>query len=101
VNLRVSGIGPIRRPDIKRVGSSAPGSPIASREADDPVRQVCFDAAEGYVDTRLYQRSTLEPGVRIDGPAIIEEFGSTVPLHPGFTARIDEYLNIIVTRSQA
>jgi N-methylhydantoinase A len=21
-----------------------------------------------------------------------------VPLHPGFTARIDEYLNIIVTR---
>ena len=37
----------------------------------------------------------------VDGPAIIEEFGSTVPLHPGFTARVDEYLNIIVTRSEA
>src|SRR3954447_3786265 len=34
VNLRVSGIGPIRRPEIKRVGSSAPGSPIGRREAD-------------------------------------------------------------------
>ena len=42
---------------------------------------------------------TWRPATVVDGPAIIEEFGSTVPLHPGFTARIDEYLNIIVTRS--
>ncbi len=31
---------------------------------------------------------------------IIEEFGSTVPVHPGFTARVDDYANIIVTRSE-
>ncbi len=43
-------------------------------------------------------RPDLAPGTVVTGPAIIEEFGSTVPLHPGFTARIDEYLNIIVTR---
>jgi hypothetical protein len=24
-----------------------------------------------------------------------------VPLHPGFTARIDDYRNVIVTRSEA
>ncbi|MGY2702505.1 hydantoinase/oxoprolinase family protein [Nocardioides sp. HB32] len=99
VNLRVSGIGPIRRPEIKRVGSSAPGSPIGSREADDPVRQVCFDAGQGYVDTPVLWRPDLAPGSIVEGPAIVEEFGSTVPLHPGLTARIDEYLNIIVTRS--
>jgi N-methylhydantoinase A len=46
-------------------------------------------------------RPDLAPGTVVVGPAIIEEFGSTVPLHPGFTARIDEYLNIIVTRSDA
>ena len=34
------------------------------------------------------------------GPAIIEEFGSTVPLHPGFTARIDDFRNLIVTRTR-
>ncbi len=44
---------------------------------------------------------TSRPGTVVAGPAIIEEFGSTVPLHPGFTARVDEYLNIIVTRSDA
>ena len=28
---------------------------------------------------------------------IVEEFGSTVPIHPGFEVRVDEYLNLIVT----
>ena len=35
------------------------------------------------------------------GPVIIEEFGSTVPVHPGFQVRVDEYLNLIVTRQDA
>ena len=38
------------------------------------------------------------PDHTVTGPAIIEEFGSTVPVHPGFTARIDDHLNIVVTR---
>jgi N-methylhydantoinase A len=29
---------------------------------------------------------------------VIEEFGSTVPLHPGFTAEVDELANLVVTR---
>lgn len=96
VNLRVSGIGPIRRPEIARLDLVAdPAVTEASR------RPVCFDAADGFVDTPVYRRSDLLPGSRVDGPAIVEEFGSTSPLHPGFTARIDEYLNIIVTRKAA
>ena len=62
-------------------------------------RQVCFDPAEGYVDTPVLWRPDLAVGTTITGPAIIEEFGSTVPLHPGFVARIDDRLNIIVTKS--
>ena len=99
VNLRVSGIGPIQRPVIQRhpvVEGAAPSvvEPVETR------RPVCFEPADGYVDTPVLWRADLAPGTRITGPAIIEEFGSTVPLHPGFDARIDEYLNIIVTRSQ-
>jgi len=93
VNLRVSGIGPIRRPEIQRhpsVGS------ISVTEVGE--RPVCFVAEVGYVDTPVRWRPNLSPGTVVTGPAIIEEFGSTVPLHPGFTARIDDYLNIIVTR---
>jgi N-methylhydantoinase A len=118
VNLRVSGIGPIQRPEIKRhdgggfearsARTSTTGSADGGFEAQAPgrlhtstttTRQVCFDASEGYVESPVLWRADLAPGTAVAGPAIIEEFGSTVPLHPGFTARIDEYLNIIVTRS--
>jgi N-methylhydantoinase A len=29
---------------------------------------------------------------------VIEEFGSTVPIHPGFVGRVDEFRNLVVTR---
>jgi N-methylhydantoinase A len=94
VNLRVSGVGPIRRPEIKMHPVAAePGVPEPRSQ-----RPVCFEASDGYVDTPVHWRPDLAPGQSIQGPAIIEEFGSTVPLHPGFSARIDDYLNIIVTR---
>ncbi len=35
----------------------------------------------------------------VHGPAVLEEFSSTVPLHPGFTARVDAYGNLLITRS--
>ncbi len=95
VNLRVSGIGPIQRPEIKKLRKRKKVLVPKGR------REVCFDAEEGYVDTPVYWRADLPPGSTIDGPAIIEEFGSTVPLHPGFHARIDNFRNIIVTRSDA
>ena len=74
---------------------------MASRQADDPAtRQVCFDAADGYVETPVLWRTDLAAGAHLAGPVIIEEFGSTVPVHPGFEVRVDEYLNIIVTRHE-
>jgi N-methylhydantoinase A len=118
VNLRVSGIGPITRPEIKRVSSGgfeaqAPGRlRTSTTESEDSVvelrgapatslettRPVCFDAETGYVDTPVVPRTDLGPGASITGPVIVEEFGSTVPIHPGFEVRVDEYLNLIVTR---
>jgi N-methylhydantoinase A len=96
VNLRVSGIGPIRRPEIQRIPVVDEGALRPSRNPG--TRPVCFDADEGYVVTPLLQRSDLAPGSVVVGPVIIEEFGSTVPVHPGFRVRVDEFLNLIVTR---
>ena len=36
--------------------------------------------------TGVYWRPDLAPATCVAGPAVVEEFGSTVPLHPGFTA---------------
>jgi N-methylhydantoinase A len=96
VNLRVSGIGPIQRPEIKRAGGPGGARTSTSGQATRPV---CFDASDGYVDTPVVWRPDLAPGVRVDGPVIVEEFGSTVPIHPGFSATVDAYLNLIVTRT--
>lgn len=96
VNLRVSGIGPIQRPDI------ASHEVTADVSTPDPAsrRPVCFDPALGFVQTPVFWRPDLACGIEISGPAVIEEFGSTVPLHPGFTARVDAHRNIIVTREE-
>ncbi|WP_457206215.1 hydantoinase/oxoprolinase family protein [Nocardioides sp. P5_C9_2] len=93
VNLRVSGIGPITRPEIRRSDGAGPSEPRSPRS-----RAVCFETSDGYVDTPVLWRPDLPPGHTVPGPVIIEEFGSTVPVHPGFTARVDDFLNIIVTR---
>ena len=95
VNLRVSGIGPIRRPEI--VAAAADGS-AGSGTTPRSRRSVCFDAAQGYVDTPVHWRPDLRPGATVLGPAILEEFGSTIPLHPGFVARVDAYRNVVVAK---
>jgi N-methylhydantoinase A len=93
VNLRVSGIGPIHRPELRELPS---GDGDAER-ARTGTRPVCFDAKHGYVDTAVYWRPDLAPGDEVVGPAIVEEYGSTVPLHPGFRARVDAHGNLVVT----
>jgi N-methylhydantoinase A len=95
VNLRVSGIGPIRRPEIRRHDPGDPEPVVAA-----PRRPVCFDPAEGYLSTPVVQRSALAVGTLLRGPAVVEEYGATVPLHPGFAARVDPWLNLVVTREE-
>jgi len=97
VNLRVTGIGPITRPTLRPI-SSADGAPPVEDRGPQSRRPVCFDAADGYVDTGVWWRPDLHAGDEIQGPAIIEEFGSTVPVHPGFRVRVDSLGNLVITR---
>ena len=91
VNLRVSGIGPIRRPDLVELPPAEGGTDRAVTGS----RRVFFD---DWVDTPTYDRTRLAPGDVVAGPAIIEEFGSTVPVHPGFAATVDPHGNLLLTR---
>lgn len=93
VNLRVTGVGPIRRPSIP-LRPDGPTDAAASRTG---TRQVVFDGDP--VATSIHDRSRLAPGTVIDGPAVVEEFGSTVPIHPGFRAEVDARGNLMIRRS--
>jgi len=95
VNLRVTGIGPIRRPTL------APAPTSTSTPASAGSRPACFDPGRGFVDTAIYGRGDLGPGDVVEGPAVVEEYGATVPLAPGFRAEVDRFGNLIVTRQEA
>jgi N-methylhydantoinase A len=94
VNLRVSGIGPIRRPDLMQPPARDGGTDRAVTGS----RRVFFD---DWVDTPTYNRPDLAPGDVVTGPAIVEEFGSTVPVHPGFAVTVDAYGNLLLTKEPA
>ncbi|HEX4471165.1 MAG TPA: hydantoinase/oxoprolinase family protein [Nocardioides sp.] len=105
VNLRVSGIGPITRPERGRLAPASPGGATGARgEASllaSPVRPVCFEAEQGYVDTPVVWRPDLSPGTTLVGPVVIEEYGSTVPVHPGFQASVDDFGNLLVVSTRS
>jgi N-methylhydantoinase A len=91
VNLRVTGIGPLARPMIRpRTQSTA--------EVNIPTyREVQF--AEGSLTTAVYARDALSSGTCLEGPAIVEEFGSTTVVLPRQRARVDAFGNLILQRS--
>ncbi|QNN52585.1 hydantoinase/oxoprolinase family protein [Nocardioides mesophilus] len=92
VNLRVTGVGPIRKPEPQ---PAQPGQ--GAEKALTGRRPVFF---EEWRDTPVYDRAALGAGDVVVGPAVLEEFSSTVPLHPGFTARVDPHGNLVVTRTE-
>ncbi|GLZ03598.1 methylhydantoinase [Actinomadura sp. NBRC 104412] len=89
VNFRVSGIGPIARPRLQERPRGDGGPSLTG------TRPVHF--GEGWTDTPVHDRARLGPGDVVEGPAVIQEFGSTLPLHPGFRAETDPYGNLVVT----
>jgi N-methylhydantoinase A len=58
---------------------------------------VNFGRRAGFAQASLYWRPDLAAGDVVTGPAVIEEYGATVPLHPGFTATVDRFGNLRVT----
>jgi N-methylhydantoinase A len=95
VNLRIQAIGVVHRPRFAptgKVGGTGRLGPVGQRP-------VYFDGI-GYVEIPVYRRADLAGGTSLDGPAIVEEFGSTTVLFPQWSSRVDEYANLIMTRSR-
>jgi len=94
VNLRVAGIGPLQRPALQRPTRNQSGG---TQRAVDATRHVRFE--DGGLETPIYARGRLQPGDCLNGPAIVEEFGSTTVVFPSQTARVDEFGNLLLERS--
>jgi N-methylhydantoinase A len=91
VNLRVTGVGPIPRPPIDEIAVGDGSVARATLEG----RQAHFD---GWLATLVVDRERLGAGDVVQGPAVVQEFGSTVPIPPGFRGTVDRFGNLLLTR---
>ncbi|GAA5236761.1 hydantoinase/oxoprolinase family protein [Verticiella sediminum] len=58
-------------------------------------RDVYFDGY-GFTKAKVYDRYALKPGVRIVGPAVVEERESSCSLGPDCTFTVDRFFNLVV-----
>ncbi len=84
VNFCVSGFGVIERPMLPEL-AARPGVTPARKGA----RKVFFDGK--WQETPIFDRAALPAGFRLDGPAVIEEFGSTTVVWPGQWLEVDPH----------
>ncbi len=91
VNLRVRMVGGVSKPSLKK-GRSKGESPASALVGQERVvyrgESIPFD---------LYLRERLCPGNRLEGPAILVEYSSTLFLPPDFTCDVDLYGNLILS----
>ena len=59
-------------------------------------RPVWLAETGDFADCPIYAREELRPGNRFAGPAIVEQMDATTLVPPGWSARVDSYLNLIL-----
>jgi N-methylhydantoinase A len=94
VNLRLTAMGNIAKPRLRELGRSG-GTAVSAQKG---TRAVYFTETAGYVDCPLYDRYQLAASMTVEGPAIVEEFDSTLVIHPGYRAEVDRYGNLALSK---
>lgn len=92
VNLRVQAVGEANRPEIlERIKEGAAATPTTRRNI--------YWAGQGWSECDIYDRTELARDQVVKGPTVIEEYGSTVVVSPGWAARTDKYGNLILEKN--
>jgi N-methylhydantoinase A len=90
VALRLTTIGTITKPERKMVPPSV--DRLTSRD-----RPVFFGELDCFASCPVYDRRTLGAGAAIAGPAVIEEYDTTILIHPGYITAVDRLGNLSIT----
>ena len=94
LSWRLTARGP--RPPIRLATVHEDGAQHDARAAHKASRPMYFGRSDGFVETPVYDRYLLRPGMRVDGPAVVEERESTTVVGPNTWAESDAYLNLVV-----
>ncbi len=90
VNLRVKAIGLTEKPAIPKI--EIKGTSLAESVLDE--RSMIFNGQR--YKARIYDRQPLEPGHRLEGPAVVMDYESTAVLPPAWQARVDPFGHLIM-----
>ncbi|MEQ9642448.1 MAG: hydantoinase B/oxoprolinase family protein [Alphaproteobacteria bacterium] len=79
---------------------SADESPMAKRDGGsfEPLRTAKMHSDGTWAEVPLYDRDTMFPGDKVDGPAIVIEKTGTNVVEPGWRAELNDYGHLILTR---
>ena len=88
VNARLSAYGVVAKPAAER--HAAPQASMETALVER--RRVWFDSAAH--EAPVWEREQLPEGATLEGPAIVEEFGATTVIPPGWRGRLDAHGNI-------
>jgi N-methylhydantoinase A len=90
VNVRVRATAPVTRPKPRPAEHGGPDP--AAAELGPHAFVYGGEEHEG----RLYERELLRAGHRIQGPAIVVEYGTTIVVPPGARCEVDEWRNLVL-----
>jgi len=91
LEARVQIVGVTTKPDIDRLRPFGAGAPAATS-----TRRV-FENGKAVTAT-VYQRAGLTQGQEFRGPAVVEQYDTTVYIPEGFAIRVDPWWNLIGER---
>jgi N-methylhydantoinase A len=95
VNARLTAYGLVAKPAADRYRSET----TAMAEALVERRRIWFDGAPA--DCPVWEREKLPERAQIVGPAIVEEFGATTVVLPGWSGQVDPHGDLIFERKAA
>ena len=93
VNFRVTAIGEIDKPNIKKY-------PLEKKDPDHALkggRDVYFEESGDFVATRIYDFERMTPGTELLGPAIVETPVTTIVVNPMDRLVMDEFRNVRIS----
>lgn len=93
VNLRLEAVGlskNIRLRKIRMGGQENPGRALIGK------RTVFFECTDDFLDANVFRRDKLLWGDVINGPAVIEDYDSTIIIDPLWRGIVDQYGNILL-----
>ena len=93
VNLRLTAIGQVDRPTVRRLERA---TDAASRALKRP-RDVYFGKVGGMIRSEVYDRALLLAGDTFSGPAIVEQMDCTTVIPPGAAVTVDAYGSLLVS----